>query len=174
MIKSWRVNQSTTVQACKQAFVVMNAKKFGGVEQAISIFAQKKATIRMMRYLPKSKKKNGSGGITNVLVPLPTETEEPEWGSDTDGPSIKRLILDRNIEHFSQAGETPLASNEIIDMLGFGRDIEMAQQILDVTADIPQITDDKAVQLLLESMKRDTDPIILQFTPNDMMNRYPI
>ena len=57
-------------------------------------------------------------------------------------------------------------------MLGFGGDTEMAQRILDGTADIPKITDDKAAQLLLESMKRDTDPIILEFTPDDMMNRY--
>ena len=57
-------------------------------------------------------------------------------------------------------------------MLGFGGDTEMAQRILDGTADIPQITDDKAAQLLLESMKRNTDPIILEFTLNNMMNRY--
>ena len=82
------------------------------------------------------------------------------------------MILDQNIHHFSQAGDTPLASNEIIDMLGFGRDTEMAQQILDGTADIPQITDNKAAQLLLESMKCDTDPIILNFTSDNMMNRY--
>ena len=136
LIKSRRANQATTEQAREQAFVAMHATKYGGTEQAKSIFAQKEATTRMMRSLPKSKK-NGSGGITNVLVPLPTKSEELEWGSVTDRPDIERLILDCNIEHFSQAGETPLASNEIIDMLEFGGDTEMAQQILDGTAYIP-------------------------------------
>ena len=125
----------------------------------------------MMRSLPKSKKK-GSGGITSVLVPLPTTKEKPDWHSVTYGPDIERLILDRNIRHFSQARETPLASNEVIDMLGFGGDTEMAQKILNGTAEIPQITDDKAAQLLLESMKRDTDPIVLDFNQHDMMAHY--
>ena len=57
-------------------------------------------------------------------------------------------------------------------MLGFGTDTKMAQQILNGIADIPQITDDKAAQLLLEMMKCDIDPIILDFTPDNMMNRY--
>ena len=75
----------------------------------------------MMRFIPKSKK-NGSNGITNILVLLQTAAEEPEWGSVTDGLDIERLILKWNIWNFSQAGETPLASTDIIDMLGFGGD----------------------------------------------------
>ena len=71
----------------------------------------------MMRSLAQSKKK-GSSGIINVLVLLPTAKEELEWGSVTDGPDVERLILDQNIHHFNQAGDTPLASNKIIDMLG--------------------------------------------------------
>ena len=57
-------------------------------------------------------------------------------------------------------------------MLGFGGDTEMAQCILNGTANISQITDNKAAQFLLESMKRNTDPIFFDFTPNDMMNCY--
>ena len=149
----------------------MNTTKFGSAQRAKQIFAQKEDTNRMMRSLPKSKKK-GNGGITSVFVFLPTTREEPDWHSVTDGPDIERLILDRNIQHFGQAGETPLATNEVIDMLGFGGDTELAQKILEGTADIPNITDNKAAQLLLVSMKRDTDPIILNFTEKDMMDRY--
>ena len=65
-----------------------------------------------------------------------------------------------------------LATNEVIDMLGFGHDTELAQNILEGTSDIPNITNDKAAQLLLESMKRDTDPIILNFTAQDIMDQY--
>ena len=54
-----------------------------------------------------------------------------------------------------------MASNEVIDMLGFGGNTEMVQRIINGTAEIPQITDDRAAQLLLVSMKQDTDPIVL-------------
>lgn len=65
-------------------------------------------------------KKNESGGITSVFVLLSTTTKEPDWHFVTHRLDIEGLILDRNILHFSHTGETPLASNEVIDMLGFG------------------------------------------------------
>ena len=77
MIKYWRANQATTVKACEQAFVAMNVKQFEGIEQSKFIFAQKKK--KLMWSLPKSKK-NGSGSISSVLVPLPTAKEETDWG----------------------------------------------------------------------------------------------
>ena len=60
-----------------------------------------------MRSLPKSKHK-GSGGISNVLVPIPTTKRELLWESVTNAPDIERFVLDRNIHHFSSAGETQL------------------------------------------------------------------
>lgn len=106
--------------ACEQAFIAMHKEQFGGAEKAKNIFAQKEKTTWMIQSLPKLKKK-GSGGIINILVPLLTVKEEPEWGSVTDEPDIEWLILNRNIKHFNQAGETPLASNNIIDILGVWR-----------------------------------------------------
>ena len=94
------------------------------------------------------------------------------WHSVTDGPNIERFVLNCNIHHFSSAGETPLAKNEIIDMLGFGGNTETSQEIFAREGNIPNITNDKAAQLLLQLLKRNTDPIVLDFTTTDMMNRY--
>lgn len=77
----------------------------------------------------------------------------------------------RSICHFIQAGEIPLDSNEVIDMLSFGGDTKISQHILDGIADNSQITDGKAAQILLESMKGDIYYIVLEFTPQDMMNQ---
>ena len=94
------------------------------------------------------------------------------WGSVTNAPNIERFGLDRNIHHFSSAEETPLATNNIMDMLGFGGDTEILQQILAGEANINDITDNEAGQLLLQSTTRDTAPINLDFTDTNMMNRY--
>ena len=123
-----------------------------------------------MRSLMKSKCK-GSGGISNVLVPIPN-TKKLLWESVTNAPDIERFVLDRNIHHFSSAGETSLATNKIMDMIGFGGDTEISQQILAWVANVNNITDDKVGQILLKLMNRDTTPISLDFTTVDMMNRY--
>ena len=94
------------------------------------------------------------------------------WESVTNAPDIERFVLDRNINHFSSAGETFLATNEIMDMLGFGGDTEISQQILVGEANINENTNNEAGQLLLQSMTCDTAPISLDFTTIDMMNRY--
>ena len=57
-------------------------------------------------------------------------------------------------------------------MLGFGGDTEISQQILAGEANINNITNNKAGQLLLQSMTRDTAPINLDFTATNMINKY--
>ena len=123
-----------------------------------------------MRSLPKSRHK-GSGGISNVLVPISTTKKELLWESVTNAPDIERFGLDRNIHLFSSAEETPLATNDSMDMLDFDGDTDILKQILAGEAYINDITDNKAGQLLLQSMTRDTAPINLDFTATDMMNR---
>ena len=59
-----------------------------------------------------------------------------------------------------------------MDMFGFGGDTEISQQILAEGANINDITNNEAGQLLLQSMTRDTAPINLDFNATDMMNRY--
>ena len=63
--------------------------------------------------------------------------------------------------------------NEIMDMLSFGGNTETSKQILAGEANnVNNITNNKSAQLLLQSMKRDTAPIVLDFTVTNMMNRY--
>lgn len=57
-------------------------------------------------------------------------------------------------------------------MLGFGGNTETSRKFLAGEGNILNITNDKAAQLLLKSIKRDTDPIVLKFTATNMMNRY--
>ena len=117
-------------------------------KRAKAIFKAKEDTIKFMKLLPKSGRKQiTSGPLSCILVPLPKEGIELEWHAITDGPTIKRLILARNKKHFSQAQETPLATNEIINLFGPGGDTEYAEQILNGTADLERATDDETSKL---------------------------
>ena len=117
-------------------------------------------------------KKGGGGGITCILIPLPLKGEEVQYGKVADGPSVERIILDRNVEHFSQASDTPLCTDDVIDKLGFGGNHPIAQQILDGTADINAITPYEASCLFLGALTRDTKAIHVDITEDDMMQRY--
>jgi len=117
LILSRRSNQATSYIERKEAFVALYKIKFGSEKKAEAIFDQKEETNKLMRLLPKSKSKGG-GGISNIIVPIPTTKKDVQWESVTNAPDIERFVLDRNIHHFSSAGETPLATNEIMDMIG--------------------------------------------------------
>ena len=65
-----------------------------------------------------------------IKVPIPTEGIELQYTEIADGPTIERLLLDRNIRHFRQAEGTPLASPDCIDAIGFGGTTPLAQAIL--------------------------------------------
>lgn len=173
LVLSHCLNQATNYKEWKEAFVLLYKLKLGSEERAVAIFDQNEETKQMMLSLPKIKTKGG-GGITSVLVSLLTCSEELLWHSVTDGLDIKRFVFDCKIQHFSSAGETLLATNEIIDMLGFGGNTETSQKFLAGEGNIPNITNNKTSKLLLHSMKRDTDPIVLDFTATNMMNRYKI
>ena len=170
LILSRRSNQATSYIERKEAFVALYKIKFGSEKKAEAIFDQKEETNKLMRSLPKSKSKGG-GGISNILVPIPN-TKKILWEPVTNAPNIERFVLDRNIHHFSSAGKTPLATNDIMDMLGFDGNTEISQQILAGEANINDITDNEAAQLLLQLMNSDTAPIVLDFTATNMMNRY--
>jgi hypothetical protein len=65
--------------------------------------------------------------IIIILVPLPKEGLELEYLAITDGSTIERLILHRNIRHFRKAESTPLATPEVIRKIGFGADTERSE-----------------------------------------------
>ena len=57
-------------------------------KRAKAIFKQKEETIKLMKSLPKSgRKQKTSGPLSCILVPLPKEGIELEWHAVTDGPN---------------------------------------------------------------------------------------
>jgi hypothetical protein len=105
------------------AIVAMNPEM--NASRAAQIFKRAKDTQQMMSELPS--KMSCPGGISSILVPLPKEGIAIEYVAITDGPTIERLILHRNIRHFRQAKYTTLATPEVIRKIGFGADTIRAE-----------------------------------------------
>ena len=133
LIRDKRSHNTAAYKEQEKAFI--EAYKTTMSEKRLkAIFKQKEETIKLMKSLPKSGRKQiTSGPLLCILVPLPKEGIELERHAITDGPTIERLILARKKKHFSQAEETPLATNKIIDLFGPGGDTEYAKQILNGT-----------------------------------------
>ena len=79
----------------------------------------------MMQNLPKVKR--SSGALTRIKVPITLEGTVLQYMDVTDEPTIEQLLLDRNIQHFCQASNTPLANTEYINAIGFGATTPTAQ-----------------------------------------------
>jgi hypothetical protein len=139
LIKEQRTKKTSIEEEQEAAFVAMNPEIIA--KRAAQIFKRAKDTKQMMPELPS--KKNCPGGISLILVPLPTEGIELEYLVITDEPTIQRLILQRKIRHFRQAENTPLATPEVIGKIGFGADTPRAQQILEGKHNTTNITDDE-------------------------------
>ena len=168
LIRDNRTKTTTIGEEQEAAFVAMNPEM--DAKRAAQIFQRARDTKQMMSELPS--KMNCPGGISAILVPLPKEGIELEYLAITDGPTIERLILQRNIRHFRQAEFTPLATPEVIRMIGFGADTKRAAQILDGTNDPTDITDDEWSRFLLTSMKRSSNELKIEITAEKMMNKY--
>ena len=143
--------ESNLYKEREAVFIEINKDNFDE-KRAKIVFRKSEETKKMMKNLPNNKKK-GTGGLTRILVPLPLEGTELKYGEITDGPTMEALILNRNICHFSQAGDTPLATNEIIDEIGFGGTTEIAQRLLDGTANVDSITNDEVSRLFLQALQ---------------------
>ena len=98
--------------------------------------------------------------------------EKVEFEDITDGKIIEEVLLRRNKLHFSQASDTPLATNKILDELGFSGSTETAKQILEGTATIEDIVDDEASRELLRSFQRKTTAFQLDFDSDDIIKGY--
>jgi hypothetical protein len=139
LIKEQRTQKTTIGEEQEAAFVAMNPEM--NASRAAQIFKRAKDTRQMMSELPL--KMSCPGGISSILVPLPKEGIAVEYIAITDGPAIERLILHRNIRHFRQAKYTPLATQAVIRMIGFGADTTRAEQLLEGNTDPTDITDDE-------------------------------
>jgi hypothetical protein len=139
LIKEQRTKKTSIDEEQEAAFVAMNPEM--DAKRAAQIFQRARDTKQMMSELPS--KMNCPGGISSILVPIPKEGIELEYIVFTDGPTIERLMLQRNITHFRQAEFTPLASPEVIKEIGFGADTNRAESLLEGNDDPTDITDDE-------------------------------
>ncbi|OEU19894.1 hypothetical protein FRACYDRAFT_235957 [Fragilariopsis cylindrus CCMP1102] len=168
LIRDNRTKTTSIGEEQEAAYVAMNPEM--DAKRAAQIFQRARDTKQMMSELPS--KMNGSRGLSAVRVPLPKEGIEIEYLAITDGPTIERIILEKNIRHFRQAEFTPLASPEVIRKIGFGADTETAEHLLDGTGDPTDITDDEWARFLLTSMKRNSEELKIEITAEKMMEKY--
>jgi hypothetical protein len=168
LINEGRTKQTAMEKEQETAYVAMNPEM--GAKRAAQIFQRAKDTKQMMSELPS--KQNCPGAISAILVPMPKEGIELEYCAITDGSTIESVILNRNIRHFRQAESTPLATPEVIKIIGFGADTERSEQLLEGTTDPTDITDDEWSRFLLTSMKRHSKELKITITAEKMMGKY--
>ena len=161
--------KSKAYEEREAAFIEINRDTMG-TKKAKIIFRRGEDTKTMMKTLPKTKR-NG-GALMRIEVPIPSEGIDLQYMEITDGPTIERLLLDRNVRHFRQAEGTPLASPECIEAIGFGATSPLAQAILSGDGNIDNITTDAASKLFLHEMKQTSPSLAITLTKEQMMTRY--
>jgi exonuclease III len=118
---------------------------------------QREALRDMWRRIPSTKSKR-SGGLSMIKVPTDpaADPKHPDTTFRTivDPVEMESALLTRNKKHFSQAKDTPLASDAISTSLGWGANTPTSQSILDGTADIASLTDNPQAAWILQYCKR--------------------
>ena len=160
--------KSKAYEEREEAFIEINRDTMG-TKKAKIIFRRGEDTKTMMKTLPKTKRSGGA--LMRIEVPIPFEGIELQYTEITDGPTIERLLLDRNIRHFRQAEGTPLASPACIEAIGFGATSPLAQEILSGKGNIDNITTDAASKLFLHEMKQTSPSLAITLTKEQMMTR---
>ena len=115
------------------------------------IFKNFKASSGINSELPT--KRHKGGGLNIIKVSLPMEGEKLEYQTFTDPPLIGKEIMRRNICHFKQAENTPLAGKDAVDSIGFEATTSAANEILEQTADLDAINNDPTSKHLFEIFK---------------------
>ena len=77
----------------------------------------------------------------------------------------------RNKRHFRQAENTPLARIDVSDKIGFGTTTQLANEILEGTANIDEITNNSTSKRLLEEFKTSKPALEIEITKEKMMDR---
>ena len=93
-----------------------------------------------------------------------------EYQTLTDLELIEKVILQRNICHFKQVENTPLAGKEVINSIGFGATTQIADKILKGTADIDAITNDPTSKTLFEIFKTSKPELEIEVIKEKMMD----
>ena len=101
---------------------------------------------------------------------MPLEGETLAYHTITDPPLIEKQILRRNKRHFRQAENTPLAGTDVSEKIGWGATTQIADDIIEGTADIDDITDDTTGKKLLEMFQTSTPALTIEITKEKMMD----
>jgi hypothetical protein len=107
---------------------------------------QKRATSHIRSIM----KPEQSGGISHIL----TDNIDGSLTSTFDEETIHKLIIQRNINHFSQAESTPLTVAPLKTILGPYATSDASSAILDGTYDIDSINTTQAMKDILFKCKR--------------------
>ena len=120
----------------------------------------------MWRRIPSSKP-TSHGGISTIKIPANPEDDpknpETQFRSVVDPSEIESLLLERNRKHFSQAGDTPLASPFISKALGWGGNTDTSEHILDGSLHPSRLTTDRFAQDIFHhcrQLNKEIDPSI--------------
>ena len=129
-------------------------------EKVEKVFRNTLASKEMFRRVPTARP-TSSSGISMIKVPI-DPTADPkapttEFKSVVEPTEVERHILERNKIHFRQAKDTPLASQLISDMIGFGGTTSVADRLLSGTLDVDAITTDVYGRGILRRCQR-TNP----------------
>jgi hypothetical protein len=95
---------------------VDNANDREGTHEVLTI---EKLIRRERKRQDRSLIKNpNSKGLTILQIP---STEDPEeWDEISDPPIIEDKLIDRNIDHFSQANGSPVCQAPLVNLFGYG------------------------------------------------------
>jgi hypothetical protein len=111
-----------------------------------------------------------SGDISYVLIPVPPNPDTPNINPTPrriqTKPQMDKVLLDRNINHFSQSYGTPFTISPLLEVFGTDGCTEAALSIFDgqIPAVVPHYS-----KLILQEMRRARDTIKIQLTYNNMI-----
>ena len=168
MWKEYQSKKTTLLEDQEEAYIASRPNMCP--LRAARIFKNFKDSSGIYPELPT--KGHKCGGPSTIKLPLPMEGETLECQTLTDPPLIEKESLHRNIHHFKQAENTPLAGKDVIGSIGFGATTKTANRILEGIADIDAITNGLTSKRLFEIFKTLTPDLEIIVTKEKMMNRY--
>ena len=120
------------------------------------------ASKELFRRVPSARPFNNNG-ISMIKVPVDPladpKAADTVFQSIVEPNEVEQRILQRNRVHFSQAKDTPLAHQNITDLIGFSGTSSIADQLLRGTIDVSNITADKFGRSILTHCRR-TNPAL--------------
>ena len=136
-----------------------------------------KHTFRLLRNVIKPQNRSG---ITKLKVPtidkdgnrVRDDHGNEQWRILTESKEIESTIIERNIQHFGQATNTPFNSKEFTDIFGIDGDSENTEDLLrGIVPDISELPTE--VQLILKEISKTSQSFIdTTITKEDLKNLF--